>query len=142
MNAPDLLDLDARIAEAELRLMAREDRLKHAWTALGERVGEATRPRRLAAPAAGAAALLLVLWWLRRRPPTPERPRHDGGPHHARLPWLRLVAFAWPLLPHRWRARVPPALAEAAVAFGPWALGLLGRRRRTAIRTVQDDPLP
>jgi len=141
MTAPDMLDLDARIAEAEQRLVRREARLRRRWTALGERVKEAARPQRMLAPAAGLAALLLTLWWLRRPAPAAAA-QHRSRDDRPGLPWLRLAGLAWPLLPERWRARVPPALAETAVVFGPWVLGLLGRRRRARFATTAEGPLP
>ena len=108
---PPPQDLDACIADAEARLVARQEQLRLQWNDLRARVEHATQPRRLALPVVAAALSLLALWWLLRRP----EPAREAQSRVARTTasawgsrWLRWAAFALPLLPLHWRARLPP----------------------------------
>ena len=117
---PPRQDLDACIADAEARLVARQDELRLQWNDLRARVEHATQPRRLALPVVAATLSLLALWWLFRRP----EPAREPHPRVARptastsgLRWLRWAAIALPLLPLRWRAALPPTTASGIVGF-------------------------
>lgn len=124
------LDLDDRIALVEARLIARQERLRSGLQAVSRRVRRRWRPWRRTLPVRGGAlalGILAGLWWFRRPmrhavAPT-QAPAGDGG-----VPWVRLVALAWPLLPARWRAHVSPATASAVVGLGlPLAERLMRR---------------
>lgn len=119
------LSLDERIRRAELRLTAREDALRRRIDLLGRRLHEATRPKRFIAPAIGAVALLVALGVLLRGRARPLASRAAAGHAAARakafaseVPWMRLMALAWPLVPAAWRSRVNPAAAATAVTIG------------------------
>lgn len=108
-----------RIDATEARLMQHEHQLRGTWLALQQRVKAQRSPARWGPPLAGAAATLGALWWLAHRnapPPRPRREHRDTGEamqHSARaaLPWAQMATLAWPLLPARWRPRVPPSVA-------------------------------
>lgn len=125
-------DLDARILQAEQRLIAREENLRRRVNHIGERLREAWRPQRLVLPlAGGAAALAGLLWLVRGRAAAPraearaaERPQMGGHAH-----WISLLGMAWPLLPAAWRARVPPSLVQLATAVGLPVLDMLLHRQ-------------
>jgi apolipoprotein D and lipocalin family protein len=111
-------DLDERIVAAEQQLMARQQRLRREWTALGDQVTAALRPRQMMVPAAGLAAALMAMRQLRR----PSAATAKG------LGWLQLAGLVWPLLPQRWRAKVPTPLVEVAALAAPLLAQLMGRR--------------
>lgn len=138
MKMPDLDELDTRIAAAEQRLVDRQDRVRHRWTALGAQAREATRPARLALPAAGLALLWLLLS-RRRRHAAPaggaDTPARRRRRRHFRLPWLRLIGLGWALLPTHLRALAPRPVVQGITLFGPLLAGLLVRRR-----AVQREP--
>lgn len=125
-------DLDARILQAEQRLIAREEKLRRRVNQLGSRVHEAWQPRRWVPPlAGGAAALLALLWFGRRRaaaapaPARPASPSHGGMLAHG----LSLLGLVWPLLPATWRARVPTSVVNVVMGVGlPLVETLLQRR--------------
>jgi len=135
-------DLDARIRAVEARLIEREERLGLRLAALGTRVRRAVEPRRLLQPLLGALLGIAGLWWLlrsgsprpREREPR-ERVAAPAAAGHA-MPWAHVVAFVWPLLPARWRARVSPGVASAAVSIG---LPLL---EAWLVRPAKTPPLP
>lgn len=134
------LTLDERIAMAEQRLMARDERLHSGLQALRRRTRHALQPKRLVWPALGLAAVLLASLWLLRRTRTTDGTDRDVStsartdaysPLAADGPWMRGGLLLWPLLPEHWRARVNPALASAMVAIGlPLLQWLLKRRPR------------
>lgn len=123
-------DLDTRIRAAELRLIAREERLQQDVQGLVGRVREAVHPRRLIVPAVATLAAGVALWWgLRRLRPVAERaeravpaaaPGAAARGHSAlgELPWASLLGLLWPLLPGGWRARVSPATAATVLGVG------------------------
>lgn len=137
------LDLDARILRAEHRLIAREERLRQGIDALGQRVRQSVRPWRHALPAVAAALgmsalVALGLRWQRRgalwhkaakATPSPDAAAtaYDGG-----IPWVRLLALGWPMLPAAWRSKLSPATASTLVALGLPTIEWLLRGRRPA----------
>lgn len=135
-------DIDARILEAEQRLMAREHGLQLSVQGLGMRLRHSLHPRRLLVPALGLGATLAgMLWMLGRR-------RRSIGPAQGLDPapplctprqvghWVPLVGLLWPLLPEAWRARVNPAVARLALDTGlPLFELLFARSGRAAFAT-------
>jgi apolipoprotein D and lipocalin family protein len=138
------LPLDERIHRAELRLIAREDRLKRRIDSLGRRLHEVTQPKRFIAPAIGGAFVLFALWMMLRGRVRPLARRAAAMAHAPRMhphgavsqmPWVGLLGFAWPLLPGAWRARVNPTTAATVLSV---ALPLIER----ALAGSQHRPLP
>ena len=135
---PEVRDLDARIEQAEQRLIAREAGLRRRAGALGERVRAAWQPGRLLAPLLVSAGVAMLGWLWRGRAapaprnlepaPAPARAPADGGHGH----WVHLLPLLWPLVPQAWRARVPPSLGRLAVGVGLPLLELLLHRRPPA----------
>jgi hypothetical protein len=132
------LPLDERIHRAELRLIAREDRLKRRIDSLGRRLHEVTQPKRFIAPAIGGAFVLFALWMMLRGRVRPLARRAAAMAHAPRMhphgavsqmPWVGLLGFAWPLLPGAWRARVNPTTAA------PWPDRNTGRCPRWSMST-------
>jgi hypothetical protein len=140
--------LDERIAQAEQRLVAREQGLRSGWQALTRRAQRATEPRRLVWPVLGvAAALLAAVWLLRRRAGVgmgalagavassassatfAARTPKPGAARWSELPWVRGTALVWPLLPAHWRARFSPGTASLMVAVGLPLIEQLFKRR-------------
>lgn len=121
-------DLDTRILQVEQRLIAREESLRVGVACLGQRVRQKLHVGRHALPTIGlsvvVAALGAVVWWkwsrASRPAANPQRshsaPAGSGRP--GELPWVRLVALAWPMLPAAWRSRVSPATASTLAALG------------------------
>lgn len=109
-------DLSSRIAAADAQLVAREQRVRQRWLALREHVHEAVRPQRIALPLLGGAALILLVRVLGRgrhsKRGTVERSSRSARP---RVGWIRLLAFALPLLPPEWRERLQPSSIAALV---------------------------
>lgn len=142
----DGLSLDERIRQAELRLIAREDNLRRRVDLLGHRLHEVTQPRRFIAPAIGAAVALLALWaMLRGRAQSPALRGAQSGQSRgtapaqgsSEMPWLHLLALAWPMLPAPWRARVSPTTAATLVSLGlPLAERLLSARQQRPLPTA------
>ena len=139
------LPLDERIRRAELRLIAREEGLSRRIDLLGRGLHEATRPQRFVAPAIGAAVVLLVLGLLLRGRTRPLAARAAAGHAAAArapalgsdVPWVRLVALAWPLVPSAWRARISPATAATVITIGlPLVERLLAGRRHAPLPTA------
>jgi len=135
-DRPEHEDLDARIRRAELDLIARDQRVRHQLTTLGERVQRARQPARWALPAAGAAALVLAGWWLSRRGKRRVAaaradeavPRRKGAiAAGGGLGLLQLLALAWPLLPESWRARWGPSSTAALFNLGRLVGGRLAQ---------------
>jgi len=128
-------DLDTQIAQAEQRLIAREQRLRIRGAALGQRAQRAVAPSRWLGPLLGGAAVLWTIGRLlgRRRTPVavkgaslPSPSAHSVGD----APWKALPALAWLLLPLMWRTRMTQATAGRLISTGlPLAQRLLGRRR-------------
>ena len=148
MNAPlsraeTEADIDARILQAELRLVAREERLHRGVTALGRQVHQATRPSRLLQPAllTAAVAVIVLGWPSRKQAPAPASQQQPDTAAAAiarpalfvllaGIPWTRLLSHAWPMLPGHWRERLNPAMAAGILTFGlPLLEGWLTRRR-------------
>jgi hypothetical protein len=128
-------DLDARILQAEQRLIARDERVRLGAHHLLQQLQAAWQPRRLMRPlVVGALAVMLAglaigsLW---RSPGRRLRREPEAGPSARTLPWVHALTLAWPMLPQAWRARVNPATANALLTVvlpvGGW---LLARRRR------------
>lgn len=115
-------DLDARILQAEQRLIEREENLHRSIHALGLRVRQSLQPRRLLLPAVGVIVGILWLNRQRRRAAAQAqrataaaaRPR---GHSRAGI-WIPMVGLVWPMLPAAWRARVPPTLANLMLGTG------------------------
>ena len=112
-------DLDERIIAAEQQLLARQHRLRREWTALGEHVTATLKPRQMLGPAAGLAAALMAMRQL----------RHQKTSATTGMGWLQLAGLAWPMLPERWRAKVPVRLVEMAALAAPLLAPLIARRR-------------
>lgn len=126
--------LDERIAQAERRLVAREQGLRTGWQGLARRARRATEPRRLVWPVLGTIAALGAAVWLLRGRAGPGIGALAGAvassatvaagapkPGAARwreLPWMRGTALVWPLLPAHWRAHLSLATASLLVAVG------------------------
>jgi len=140
---PAAPDLDTRILQVEQRLIAREEKLRRGIDGLGLRVRRTLRPWRRALPAIGltlaASALGGLAWrWTRHRATgrkvhgaAARQPADSGAPGaEAGIPWVRLVALGWPLLPSAWRARISPATASTLVALGLPAIEWLLQGRR------------
>lgn len=130
--------LDEQIRALELRLIARDERVRAQTRALFDQAQQTLSPRRLvrrlvkpALVAAGGAALLVV-GSLLRRPRAVNTPggvgridaRHRPARSRPALPWTQLLALAWPLVPASVRSRISPATAAALASL---ALPLLGR---------------
>jgi hypothetical protein len=122
----EMIELDARIAEAEQRLVDRQARFMQHVAQLRFRAAAAARPARAALPVVGLVIGALVLWRLR---PGSRRGRH-AAPERARLPLARLAGLAWPLLPQRWRAALPATVTRAAALVVPMLWQRLVRHRR------------
>jgi len=140
------LSLDERIRAVEERLVEREHRLRRSAHALSQGVQRAVQPWRAALPVAGAAAAALLWWfWRGRRPQTLRTGAPastvdaigagDAGANG--VPWVRMVALAWPFLPAAWRSKVSPALASTLVGVGlPVVESLLRRREVPPLATM------
>lgn len=137
-------DLDARILQAEQRLIAREEGLRRRAGALGQRVALAWQPRRLLTPLLVVGGVTTLVWLWSRRPapaarlasnPTqPGMPGGDGDSGSAH--WVHWLPMLWPLMPTRWRARVPHSLRLLARHLGvPLLEVLIERRRRGSVAT-------
>ncbi len=139
-------DLDARIRQTEQRLVLREENVRRRLAMFSSRVKDAAQPRRLVVPALGVGLAGAALWWLwRGKSPV----RRAAGADHAsgqtqtpasrgELPWVRMVAFIWPLLPEHWRSKVSPATASTVVALGlPLAERLLGGGTKPPLQTMR-----
>lgn len=131
-------DIDARIRQAELRLISREENLHRGVTALGQRLREAARPHRLIVPLAGAVVLVLGWWW--RRSGTGARPLAPAPAPRGSGPWMGLLGLVVPLLPQKWRARFSPAIVSAVMAIGGLVLDKL-RKRPPTDRAPSDRPV-
>lgn len=132
-------DLDTQIEQLEQRLVAREAWLRATAESLAHRTKLAVTPKPWVLPAVGAGVVLWLgwRWWHRQHPARqavhraapPVREPHVDGP--VSLPWAAMTAFAWPMVPVAWRARVSPAAATAiASTVVSVASRLLRRRRR------------
>ncbi len=114
MNAAEL---DARIEQAEQRLLAREARVRLQWHALRGRARRAAQPWRLAGPVLGVALGMLAPWWVRRAL-RGQRTARAAQPGPGLPNWVQWIALAWPLLPVRWRAHVSPATVGTLATLG------------------------
>lgn len=118
-----LAALDLRIAQAEQRLLARQQGIRARWGQLRQGTQQALRPQRLLMPLLGTGLAGIVAWWLRRAlAPSPAvgpavRPRAETAARGG-LSWSELLLVAWPLLPAAWRSRVSPATATSLLALG------------------------
>jgi apolipoprotein D and lipocalin family protein len=145
---PSGLSLDERIRAAEERLVEREHRLRRSAHALSQGVQRAVQPWRVALPVTGAVVAAVLWWFWRGRRPHALRTSpagnvdagwegDSGGAAGSSVPWVRMVALAWPLLPATWRSRVSPALASTLVGLGlPLVEGLLRRRETPPLATM------
>jgi hypothetical protein len=130
---PPELSLDERIRRTELRLIAREDRIRRRTDQISQRLHEALQPRRYAAPAVGIAVASWTLWtlWSRRRGPHAGAARHGAARRlGSELPWMHLLPLVWPLLPVAWRARANPATVATLLSLGLPLAGRMFARRR------------
>ncbi len=66
------VSLDQRIALAEQRLLARQDRLQQRAQMLGQRLRRAITPRHLVMPVLGVLLSLFTTWKLLRASPAPS----------------------------------------------------------------------
>lgn len=141
-------DIDARILQAEQKLIAREENLRRGVTGFGQQFRETMRPGRLLQPAllTAAVAVIVLAWPSRRKPapaPTSQQQQPDAAAQAAKvarpalfvllaaIPWTRFLSHAWPMLPSRWRDSLNPATAASALTFGlPLLEGWLAKRRR------------
>jgi len=130
------LDLETRIIEAELAIMAREARIRvrsHQIKARAQR----TLLRHAGSGAAIAAGAGIVAWLVRRRhpsaPPPPPPPEATEREHFAReagLSIASLLPLIWPYLPRKVRKTVTPGTASTVLAMAAPLLARLFRRRR------------
>ena len=135
--------LDNRIHQVELRLIAREERLRRGVTELQVRARESLQPRRLLRPLAmlgGVGLAGAAVWWLLRRgrlsryqaqrPPTDTHAHRRSG-WRSRLvavvglltvvPWAPVMSLVWPMVPTRLKQRATPGGAAAALSVAlPW----------------------
>jgi apolipoprotein D and lipocalin family protein len=147
-------DLDTRILAAERAVIERDERVQ--WRAQqlmerGQRFATRTRDNigRIAGiGAAVVAGVVLLVWvvpgWRERglaRPmralahaPAALRRHRQGGAEpgqrrrsHRELPWARLLALAWPLMPLGLRSRTSPRFAALLMSLG---LPLIARTTR------------
>lgn len=131
-------DLDARILQAEQRLIAREENLHRRWAAARQRVQRRWKPGRLLLPLSISVGLGVLGWLRRGRRTAPAAPAASSTPNPplqaaasgpGGLPWLQLVGMVWPLLPATWRQRVSPATLNMLLNVGlPLAENLLRPR--------------
>jgi apolipoprotein D and lipocalin family protein len=141
--SPD--DLDARILQVEQRLIAREENLRRGLSAFGQRLGEATRPRRWFKPALMAGGALAALWLLRPRrssaaaPAAARRRARRRASGMGGIPWVRLAGLAWPMLPQGWRRHINPVFASTLVTV---VLPLVDRLWGSRADTEPSEPLP
>ncbi|MFG6432193.1 hypothetical protein [Roseateles sp. LYH14W] len=136
-DAAPAADIDARILQAEQRLLAREARLRRGVTSFSHQLGATMQPRRLLKPALIAAAGLGLLMMLRRRAPRHAAPagavasaasaatRPAVFALLSALPWTRVVGMAWPHVPERWRRGISLATVTDMVSLGLPLLGSL-----------------
>jgi len=139
-------DLDSRIRQTEQRLVLREENLRRRLALFSARVKDAAQPKRLLVPALGAGLAGAALWWMwRGKSPAPRVAAAGYGSggaqapaRRAELPWLRMAAFVWPLLPEHWRSKVSPATASTVVALGlPLAERLLGGGTKPPLQAMR-----
>lgn len=134
-------DLDARIEQAEQRLIAREEHLRRRTGALGQRLAQAWQPHRLVTPVLVVVGVTTLGWLWRRRPaaavsaanlaPRPAQPvAAKAGRDSSGGRWLHVLPMVWPLLPPTWRERVPPSVHKLALGLGFPLLEVLLERRR------------
>ncbi len=134
------LSLDEQIALAEMRVIARDARIRRRTDLVVRRVKhEAIRH------AGGGALLGLVTvglaWWLnrqgRRGDPAPAAAAAPPEASHtfehlfrdAGITFATLLPMLWPLLPRAWRRTVTPGTASTVLTFLAPLLGRLFRRR-------------
>jgi hypothetical protein len=134
-------DLDARIQQAEQRLIAREEGLRRRAGALGKRVALAWQPSKLLAPLLVVGGVTTLGWLWSRRPapaagfaPSPARPSPAqpsapaGGADSGAGHWVHWLPMLWPLLPPRWRESMPASLRLVARHLGLPLLEVLVER--------------
>ena len=147
--------LDERIRLAELRLVAREERLWRGASLLRTSVQERFNLRRLLPSAevlAGTAAVLTLGWWLlQRRSTVRSASLRRSAPGRFRkslaslagiasaVPWVAFVNVVWPLLPSGWRRFVAPGIVGTGLSMAvPWvARWLTPHEANRAQPTVQ-----
>ena len=148
-------DLDTRILAAERAVIERDERVQQRAQQLVERGQRfATRTRenlgRIASIGGAVVGGVLIFVWalpgLRRgltrpmralahAPAALRRHRHAGADdaagrhrrHHRDIPWARLLALAWPLMPLGLRSRTSPRFAALLMSLG---LPLVARATR------------
>jgi lipocalin len=139
MNTPKLLhaepqqgDLDARILQAEQRLVARQENIQRRLAAAGQRLQRALNPGRLLWPLGATLAVGGLGWLLRGRrsaavaPFVATPPGHEAVAGAGGVPWLQVAGSMWPLLPRSWRRRISPATFNLVLNAGlPLARSLL-----------------
>ena len=142
--APLAGDLDARIRQVELRLIAREERLKTEVRRLVQRGRRALRPTNLMMAAAGAVVAASVGFWAMRRlrksqtaatgssAGVSQRAAAGATASRADLPWVPWLGLAWPMLPAAWRARVSPGMAAGLASVGLPLLQQLTQQLKSA----------
>ena len=126
MNAA-LLELQHRVRDAELRVMACDAALRQRIEQTRAGWQRSVRQVRRWLPLTGGAAVAAgVLWWLLKprraaveAPPSRARARSPSADSSGRNGhWVRAVGLLWPLVPARWRAHVSPATAAALASIG------------------------
>ncbi|HEY6133901.1 MAG TPA: lipocalin family protein [Rubrivivax sp.] len=129
----ELPDLETRIAQAELAVVQRDQRIRKASRDVVARVESLTQ--RFLGPGlmTSAAAAALAGWSFLRR-----RPAAGGGAAEnvaKSAPWLTLLPVVWPMLPAQWRRFVSPGTAAAVLGVALPVLGALWPARRP-VQTV------
>lgn len=121
--------LDHRIALAKQSLVARDARVRDHSRRLREHLERMTEPGFIARRVGVVAALGVGLWWSLRRSGLPSTGSGPSAPTWSGL-LLGLLPVVWPMLPQRWRHRVSPSTATAAMALLlPLLEQALARRR-------------
>ena len=135
------IDLEARIAQAEQALVARDHRVQTQWQALTGAAAQAVEQGlqgRRSLGLLGTVARALLAWWLPGlRWLGAARPRaQPGSERRGRgLPWALLLPWLWPLMPGPVRRRLSAARVLLIAGVAAPVLAWL-RSGRKPVQTV------